>query len=79
VSTDAERTNGTVTRGGRVLPSDLMVGDCFTLPEGDRVLTVTVLPRAEAHDAEVYAAFDLDPGPDPGERFVTGATGSLRG
>lgn len=73
VASDAERTNGTVTSSGRVLTTSLRAGDCFTLPKGEQVMTVTVQPCPTPHDAEVFADFELDPGPYPGDRLVTGA------
>lgn len=70
---DVARTDGAVTKSGRVLATALRTGDCFTVPDGKLITTVTVLPCTQPHDAEVYAEFELDPGAYPGDRLVTGA------
>lgn len=70
VAGQAERApTGGVTQRGDVPVTSLEVGDC--LPEGvatDRAnLTVAVAPCSAPHTDEVFADFDLAPGPYPRE------------
>lgn len=63
----AQRGDG--ERSGDVSVFDLRVGDCFDGPEdfSTSVETVRAVPCAEAHDNEIYHAFDVPDGPYPGE------------
>lgn len=45
------------------------VGDCVDLPEGDDELLEAV-DCEDPHDAQVFAEFQFDPGPYPGDRAV---------
>jgi hypothetical protein len=48
-----------------VQANDLVVGDCFTLPESSEVSTVEKQPCTESHDAEVVFVGDYPTGPYP--------------
>lgn len=74
---EAERDDsGTIVEGGDTEAFDLQVGDCFDDPAVDQeVQSVTAVPCAEPHDAEVYAEFELPDGDFPGETEVSEAGG----
>ena len=48
----------------------LIPGDCFLLPEGQRIFTVSVVPCTQPHDREVFAVFDAPSGMYPGDEEV---------
>ncbi len=68
VGRDASRSPaGAVTSAGTVSLEALRVGDCVaTLPEGESVLTVDVVPCTSPHAGEVYSTSQLGAGPYPG-------------
>lgn len=68
VGRDASRSPaGALTSAGTVSQDALRVGDCVsTLPEGESVLTVDVVPCASRHAGEVYSTSQLGAGPYPG-------------
>lgn len=57
---------------GEVEAIELEVGDCFneTVEKSQTVESVMVVSCDEAHDFEVYHAFDLEDGPYPGVEVV---------
>ena len=70
-SADRDDT-GAVAEAGTGSAYDLAVGDCLpTVPTGDAVDTVDLVPCAEQHTVEVFAEFDLPDGRYPGEDRVT--------
>lgn len=79
-TTTAQSTTTTTEPRGDVDVFQLAVGDCWDLPESlqegsagedvQEVNTVPVVPCTEEHDMEVYAVFDLDDGPWPGQDVV---------
>ncbi|MBM6403176.1 DUF4190 domain-containing protein [Phycicoccus sp. CSK15P-2] len=82
--------DGAVVSSGQVSARDLHVGDCFEeITERSTIYSLPAVPCSEPHQAEVFATFDLEPGPFPGddrldtlatrgctERFETSALGS---
>ncbi len=68
VGRDASRSPaGALTSAGTVSLDALRVGDCIaTLPEGQSVVTVDVVPCASRHAGEVYSTSQLGAGPYPG-------------
>ncbi|WP_028472252.1 DUF4190 domain-containing protein [Nocardioides alkalitolerans] len=78
-SEDAERDeSGSVVSADTIDVFALRVGDCFnddslfgdSADEYEEVMTVDVVPCSEAHDAEVYALFDLEGTEYPGDDEV---------
>jgi hypothetical protein len=78
VTSSAQRdAAGEVTEGGSASFADVRVGDCVSdLPSGVQY-DVDVVPCAQPHRAQVFAIYDLESGPYPGEEqaFATGETG----
>ncbi|MCI0689831.1 MAG: septum formation family protein, partial [Sporichthyaceae bacterium] len=63
---------GEIIEAGPVDFGDLRPGDCVNgLELGVRFRPVAAVPCREPHEAEVFAAFDLPPGPFPGDSVVT--------
>jgi hypothetical protein len=51
---------GAITHGGSLSVFSLAVGDCFNNPPGATSLTsVTAIPCSQAHNAQIYAKFNL--------------------
>ena len=51
---------GSITHGGSLSVFSLAVGDCFNNPPGATSLTsVTAIPCSQAHNAQIYAKFNL--------------------
>jgi Domain of unknown function (DUF4190)/Septum formation len=51
---------GAITQGGKLSAFSLAVGDCFNNPPGATSLTsVTAIPCSQAHNAQIYAKFNL--------------------
>ena len=51
---------GAITHGGSLSVFSLAVGDCFNNPPGATSLTsVTAIPCTQAHNAQIYAKFNL--------------------
>jgi len=51
---------GAITQGGKLSVFSLAVGDCFNNPPGATSLTtVTAIPCSQAHNAQIYAKFNL--------------------
>jgi lipoprotein signal peptidase len=67
-------TTGQITRSGSLSVFSLAVGDCFDNPAGaTSVISVTAIPCDQAHNAQIYAEFNLA-GSDqsyPGTAVVT--------
>lgn len=59
--TDDDETSGTVVKA-----FDLQVGYCFNNPGESEVEQVTVVECTEAHEFEIFHAFQLEDGPYPG-------------
>jgi hypothetical protein len=66
--------DGDPAAGGEVSVQGLRTGDCFDLPEGREVHSVTTVPCDEHHDAEVYSTFDLPEGEYPGDHDLAADT-----
>ncbi len=64
---------GAITEGGGLGAMVIREGDCFNLPSDYLVVSVEAIPCTSAHDAEVYANFDIPPatGAFPGEAKVS--------
>jgi uncharacterized membrane protein YhaH (DUF805 family) len=53
-------TTGAITHSGNLSVFSLAVGDCFNNPPGATSLTtVTAIPCTQAHNAQIYAKFDV--------------------
>lgn len=61
---------GDVVNQGEISNVDLRPGDCVIEPKGDTIYSVTVLPCASKHDAEVYATFKLKGSRFPGDARI---------
>ena len=69
---ERDEESGEITEASDSDVFALQVGDCLdSAALGDVVETVPVIPCAEAHDSEVYAAKDLPAGDYPGEEEVS--------
>lgn len=67
---DRDRS-GSINNQGAVFLSDLRVGDCVSGLQDDHAVSyVTGVPCASAHQAEVFARFDLPASEWPGESTV---------
>lgn len=53
--------------------TELNVGDCVIGLEEEEINDVDVVPCDQPHAAEVYAAYDMDPGAYPGEEAIVEA------
>jgi hypothetical protein len=63
--------DGQVSAESRISIDDLTTGDCLDdLPDGDRVLRITVVPCDQPHVAQVYDTLSLPDGDWPGEDAV---------
>lgn len=63
--------SGDITEAGEADAFAIRVGDCLESMEwSDELTTVPVIPCAEAHESEVYAAVDLADGDFPGADAV---------
>lgn len=63
IANDADRdASGNIESKGEVSTLDLHVGDCFQIPQGEEVRSLTALPCDQAHDAEVFHDFKLPDG-----------------
>jgi len=52
--------SGQITHSGKLSVFSLAVGDCFNNPAGaSSVTTVTAIPCNQAHNAQIYAKFNL--------------------
>lgn len=73
LTSGAERdASGNVTDGGKVFAEDLRIGDCIKEPpQDDSVFRISVVPCAEAHEGEVYAAIDVAGSEYPGVDELT--------
>jgi hypothetical protein len=70
-------TTGQAPTSGTVASSDLQPGDCLNgLREHGDVGSLSVVPCAQPHQGEVFAVFDLAPGPFPGKSNVHDEAGS---
>lgn len=71
---DARRDDvGSIAAAGELAAEELRVGDCVLEPETEEFLTAGAVPCAEAHDLEIYHAFDLPSGELPGEEGLYAA------
>jgi hypothetical protein len=72
VLSGADRDDGgRISGAGDVSATALRAGDCVNdLDESDSVLSLPAVPCAEPHEGEVFAVFDLEAGPYPGEDRV---------
>lgn len=59
-----------VTEAGNADVFSLRVGDCTNDTSGDEASSLPVVPCADAHDNEVYFAFDLEDGEWPGDEVI---------
>lgn len=57
--------SGRVVSPGQIEVLELRVGDCFNNLVRGEVEVVTAVPCTEAHEFEVFHAFDLPDGPSP--------------
>lgn len=70
---------GAVTQAGFVYLDELHIGDCAEKPAASHTARLKVVPCTTPHTLEVFATFDLPPGPYPGDddvkRFAHGGCG----
>jgi hypothetical protein len=65
-------SDGSVVQAGDESAFALAVGDCVaSVPSGEEVMDLPLVPCAESHDGEVYASFELPSGSFPGDAEVT--------
>lgn len=71
-SSDAKRDSETqeVTSAGDDDPFSMKVGDCFSKQTGTQITSVPMVPCSEAHDNEVFHAFDIPDDSYPGKDSV---------
>ncbi len=68
----AERDDsGAIVEEGDVGLFDARTGDCLNVPDGDQVVGFEGIPCDQPHDAQVFAAFDLDGSDYPGDNDVS--------
>jgi hypothetical protein len=65
---DSDREPGGKTFSGDVMFNALEVGDCLPKVPTGTVFAVKVSPCGDPHKAEVYAVYDMDDGPYPGDK-----------
>jgi Domain of unknown function (DUF4190)/Septum formation len=59
-SSSSSSSSGNITHSGKLSVFSLAVGDCFNNPAGaSTVTTVTAIPCNQAHNAQIYAKFNL--------------------
>jgi Septum formation len=71
-SGDAKRDpSGVPTESSKADAFKVKVGDCMEEPDGSEVKDVTIIPCAQAHDFEAFAATKLDGSDYPGDAVVS--------
>ena len=65
---------GEISAGGDISVEDLSLGDCLNDLEEGTQLSVSAIPCAEPHEAQVYAVTDMEAGPYPGDEAITAET-----